>query len=128
MPTAATQAKTKVKKLTQTKAELPSLRFYHSPALRLQTLALLETLESAQHHPSHGPALADLVNDLIDAGMEHYFLRPLKLADVGFVTEQSARLGMSGAVRLISSVSRKFIERMDQQQLAVIAAHIRSLT
>jgi len=128
MPTAATPAKTKVKKLTQTKAELPSLRFYHSPALRLQTLALLETLESAQHQASHGPALADLVNDLIDAGMEHYFLRPLKLAEVGFVTEQSARLGMSGAVRLISSVSRKFIERMDQKQLAVIAAHIRSLT
>ncbi len=128
MPTSATQVKTKVKKLTPAKAEQPSLRFYHSPELRVQTLALLETLESAQHHPSHGSALADLVNDLINAGMDHYFLRPLKLADVGFVTEQSARLGMSGAVRLISSVSRKFIERMDKKQLVVVAAHIRSLT
>jgi hypothetical protein len=123
----ATQAKTKVKKVTQTKAEPPSLRFYHSPELRVQTLALLETLESDQHHPSHGSALADLVNDLINAGMDHYFLRPLKLADVGFVTEQSARLGMSGAVRLISSVSRKFIERMDKKQLRIVATHIRSL-
>jgi hypothetical protein len=110
-----------------TPAALPSLRFYHSVELRVQTLALLETLESAEHHPAHGQALADLVQELINAGMEHYFLRALKLAEVGFVTEQSARLGLSGAAKLISSVSRKFIERMDKKQLTVVAAHIRSL-
>jgi hypothetical protein len=49
------------------------------------------------------------------------------LAEVGFISEQSARLGMSGAVKLISSVSRKFIVRMDQAQIRVVAAHIRSL-
>ena len=59
--------------------------------------------------------------------MDYYFLKPLKQAEVGFLAEQSARLGMSGAVKLVSSVSRKFIIRMDHAQLLVVATHIRSL-
>ena len=71
--------------------------------------------------------MADLVNELIEAGMDYYFLKALKQAEVGFVVEQAARLGMSGAVKLISSVSKKFIVRMEPHQLLVVAAHIRSL-
>lgn len=105
----------------------PSLRFHHSKALRTKTNAVLDALEATPDHPKHGESLADLVNELIEAGMDYYFLQALKKAQVGFVTEQSARLGMSGAVKLISSVSRKFIVRMDKDQLLVVASHIREL-
>ena len=70
---------------------------------------------------------ADLVAELTEAGMDYYFIKPLKLAQVGFVGEQSARLGMSGAVKLISSVSRNYIVRMDKTQLLVVARYIREL-
>ncbi len=106
----------------------PSLRFYHSEVLRTRTHRVLAALEATPDQPKHREALAELVNDLIEAGMDYYFLRALKQADVGFVAEQSARLGMSGAVRLISSVSRKFIVRMAPPQILVVAAHIRTLT
>lgn len=106
----------------------PSLRFYHSKELRNKTDAVLAALEAKPEHPSHGESMADLVNELIEAGMDYYFLRALKQAQVGFVAEQSARLGMSGAVKLISSVSKKFIVRMDKDQLLVVASHIRTLT
>lgn len=105
----------------------PSLRFYHSKALRDKTNTVLSALETRPGQPRHGEAIADLVTELVDAGMDYYFLKALKQAQVGFVAEQSARLGMSGAVKLISSVSRKFIIRMDQAQLLVVATHIRSL-
>ena len=105
----------------------PSLRFYHSEKLREKTNTVLSALESQPGHPHHGEAIADLVTHLIEAGMDYYFLKPLKQAEVGFVAEQSARLGISGAVKLVSSVSRKFIIRMDQTQLLVVATHIRSL-
>jgi len=105
----------------------PSMRFYHSRALREKTHAVLEALEAAPGHPRHGDALADLVTELIEAGMDYYFMRALKQAKVGFVTEQSARMGMSGAVKLIASVNRKFIVRMDRDQLLVVARHIREL-
>ncbi|WP_210546201.1 hypothetical protein [Rhodoferax sp. PAMC 29310] len=106
----------------------PSLRFYHSKELRAKTNAVLDAIEAAPDLATHGESMADLVNELIDAGMDYYFLRALKKAQMGFVSEQSARLGMSGAVKLLSSVSRKFIVRMDKDQLLVVASHIRELS
>lgn len=88
---------------------------------------MLAGLQAKPDHPRHGAALADLVSELVEVGMDYYFLKAFKQAKVGFVAEQSARLGMSGAVRLISSLSRKFIVRMDEAQLLVVASHIRSL-
>jgi hypothetical protein len=114
-------------KAKATASTTPSLRFYHSDVLREKTNTVLSALESQPGHPHHGEAIADLVTHLIEAGMDYYFLKPLKEAEVGFVSEQSARLGISGAVKLVSSVSRKFIIRMDQAQLLVVATHIRSL-
>lgn len=105
----------------------PALRFHHATALRVKTNAVLDALEARPDQAKHGEAMADLVHELIDAGMDYYFLRALKKAQLGFVTEQSARLGLSGAVRIISSVSRQFIERMDRQQLLVVSKHIREL-
>lgn len=106
----------------------PSLRFHHSSALRAKTHAVLDAIEAEPTHPKHGNALADLVHELIEAGMDYYFLRALKQTQMGFVTEQSAKLGMSGAVKLISSVTRKFVLRMNQDQLLVVVSHIRALT
>lgn len=106
----------------------PFIRFYHSTALRDKMDATLGALEQAAHPETHRDALADLVDELTASGMDYYFLRALQLAKMGFVAEQSARLGMAGAVKLITSVSRKFIERMDAAQLLVVSRHIRDLT
>ncbi len=114
-------------KAKATTSSRPSLRFYHSEMLREKTDTVLSALETQPGHRNHGEAIADLVTHLIEAGMDYYFLKPLKQAEVGFVAEQSARLGISGAAKLVSSVSRKFIIRMDQAQLLVVATHIRSL-
>lgn len=112
---------------TTTAAAEPSLRFHYSKALRKRSDAVLGALESAPEKDHHADAVADLVADLVEAGMDYYFLRPLAEAELGFIKEQSARLGISGAVKLINSVSRKFIVRMDSAQLLAVAAHMRSL-
>ena len=54
-------------------------------------------------------------------------MRARRRAEVGFVAEQTARVGMSGALKLVNSMSRKFIVRMDREQLLVVAQHIREL-
>ena len=129
---AKTVAKTPAKAATTrvspsaAKAE-PSLRFYHSKALRARSDAGLDALEKSPTDARHGAAVADLVAALVEAGTEYYFLRALQLAKVGFLKEQSARLGVSGANQLINSVSRKFIVNMDSSQLLAVAAHMRSL-
>jgi hypothetical protein len=105
----------------------PFLRFHHSEELQARMLAVLTALEEAEDPENHRAALADLVAELTESGMDYYFLRALRLADSGYVAQQSARLGMSGAVKMISSVSRRFIMNMDRDQLLIVAAHIRSL-
>jgi len=88
---------------------------------------VLAALEAAPDHAKHRAALADLVAELTEVGMDYYYIRALRVAQVGFVGEQSARLGVSGAAKLISSVSRKYIMRMDDAQLLIVARHIREL-
>jgi hypothetical protein len=126
-----TRAKTAPKAAPKAKAKraaaVPFLRFYHSEELRAKTLAVLTALEQASDPERHRDTLADLVVELTESGMDYYYLRALKLSKAGFVAEQSARLAMSGAVKLIGSVSRRFIVRMDTAQLLVVSRHIREL-
>lgn len=129
----STAAKKTVTKGTTNPAETsaraePHMRFHHSQALRDKADAVLAALEVTPDDTRHGAAVADLVADLTEAGMDYYFLKALRRAQVGMIAEQSARLAMAGAVKLVSTVSRKYIVRMDQAQLLQVAAHMRDLS
>lgn len=89
--------------------------------------AVLTALEGADDPEDHREALADLVTELTESGMDYYYLRALKLSNAGTLTQQSAKLGMAGAVKMISGVSRRFIMRMNGKELLAVAGHIRSL-
>ena len=103
------------------------MRFSHSEALRTKTLDVLTTLEQSDDPTAHRGALAKLVVELNDVGMKFYFMEPLKLAKPGFLVEQSANLGMAGAIQVIGSVVRKIIGRMEAPQLLSVCASIRQL-
>ena len=105
----------------------PFLRFYHSESLRAKTLAILTTLEKAKDGKQHRDALADIVVELTDSGLEYYFMRPLKVAKAGFFTEQSANLGIGAVKRVFGSVIRNIIGRMDGPQLLSVCGSIRQL-
>ena len=105
----------------------PFLRFYHSESLREKTLAVLTTLEKAKDSKQHRDALADIVVELTDSGMDYFFLRPLKLAKAGFFIEQSANLGLGATKRVFASVIRNIIGRMDNPQLLSVCSYIRQL-
>jgi hypothetical protein len=104
----------------------PFLRFYHPLALRKKTLVVLEAVEAAPDPKQHRKALADLVVDLTRCGMDTYFMTPLKRAKAGFITEQSAGLGMAGAVQVLSSVIRSIIGGMGAPQLLSVCGSVRS--
>ncbi len=107
--------------------EKPFLRFYHSNELRAKTLAVLATLEQAPDPGKHGDALADVVVELTSAGMDFYFMRPLTAAKAGFIVEKSANLGLAGSIRVMGSVIRSVIGRMDGDQLLSVCGSLRQL-
>jgi len=105
----------------------PSLRFFHSAALRSRSNKVLAAIERDKDPTPHAAALSSLVLDLTEAGMNYYFLRPLQQAKVGFVARQTASLGMAGSLRVMSSVVRSILAGTNATQLRVIARHIRQL-
>jgi hypothetical protein len=105
----------------------PFLRFYHPEALRKKTLAVLDALEGAEDPTDHRDALADIVVELTNSGLDYYFMKPLKLAKAGFVVQQSANLGMAGARQVMGSVIRSILGRMDGPQLRSVCGSIRQL-
>ena len=108
-------------------AAKPSLRFYHSEALRKKTLSLLGAIEQAQDASTHRDALSDLVVELTNSGMDYYFAKQLKLAKPGFLVEQSANLGLAGVQQVMGSVIRQIIGRMDRPQVLSVCGSIRHL-
>jgi hypothetical protein len=105
----------------------PFLRFYHSEVLRKRTLSVLSTLEQAEDATAHREALANVVVELTNSGLDYYFMKPLKLAKAGFIVQQSANLGLAGAQQVMGSVIRNIIGRMDRPQLLSVRGSIRQL-
>jgi len=103
----------------------PFLRFYYSEALRKKTLSLLGKLERARDPTVHRDALADVVVELANSGLQYYFMQPLKLANAGFILEQSASLGLAGVQQVMASVIRQIIGRMEGPQLLSVCSSIR---
>lgn len=109
----------------QTTPGEPFLRFYHSAGLRKKTLDVLERLETSRDPTQHRAALADIVVDLTRCGMDTFFMEPLRLAKTGFITEQSAGIGMAGAIQVLSSVIRNIVGGMGAPQLLSVCGSIR---
>ena len=106
----------------------PYLRFYHSEALRTKTLSVLATLEQATDATKHRDDLANIVVELMNSGMDYYFMKPLKQAKAGFIVEQSANLGLAGVQQVMASVIKRVIGHMESPQLLSVCGSIRELT
>jgi hypothetical protein len=105
----------------------PSVRFFHSAALRQRADAVLARIERDDDPTRHASALSSVVVELTETGLEYYFLRPLQEAKFGFVARQTANLGMSGALRVMSPIIGRILGNADTPQLRGVARHIRHL-
>lgn len=110
---------------TPRKAHGPSLRFHLPEALHRRLLKVLAAVEAAEDPTAHREALADVVVALTDRGLEAYFMEPLEAAGAGFLTRQSANLGVAGAERVMGPLIRNIVSRMDGPQLLSVAGSIR---
>lgn len=107
-------------------ARRPFLRFYHPAPLRQRTLAVLDGLERSGDPRQHAEALAEVVVELTRCGLDTYFIQSLKRSKAGFIVEQSAALGLGGAVKVIAAVIRNVIGGMGAPQLLSVSASIRA--
>ena len=106
---------------------VPFLRFYPAKDLHKRLLAVLDQIEDASDSTMHRTKLSESVNELTSAGLDYYFIRTLKEAKVGFVTQQSANIGIIGVQQVMAPVIRNIVGRLEHAQLQAIANSIRQL-
>lgn len=107
--------------------ELPALRFHYPAALHARVLEVLGALETADDATPHRGALADVVLELTEAGLDHYFVKAVQDAKVGYVAEQTTKLGLSSIQKVMGPVIRRVIGGMDHDQLLSVSRHMREL-
>ena len=105
----------------------PALRFSYSTALRARTLKVLSAIEHDEDPTLHAGELRAVVLALTEAGMDFYYLKAVKDAKLGFMARQTAGLGVTGAVRIMSPILKSVLGGADGKQLRAIAKHIRML-
>lgn len=105
----------------------PSLRFFHSAALRARTDKVLVAIERDKEPTRHAGELADLVVSLTEAGLDYYYLKALEQAKASFMARQTANLGMGGALRIMSPMIRSILGGLEGGQLQIVSRHIRQL-
>jgi len=115
-------AKPAPKKIAAADAK-PFLRFPHALELRTTMLEVLETVENADRATVHAGRLTDLVLELTASGMDQFFLQSLKATN--FVVQQSAAIGLSGVQKVMGTVVRNIVGRMDDRQLLSVCGSIR---
>ena len=123
MPTPAKRAAPATAKRATKKAgepvSKPFLRFHHSHELRVKTLEVLVAVENAEKATAYSAELIELVLELTESGMDQYFLQSLKATKANFVVQQSAALGLAGVQKVMGTVIRNILGRMDDRQLLV---------
>jgi len=103
----------------------PFIRFHHSHELRVRTLEVLEAVESADKPSAHSGRLTELVLELTTSGMDRFFLQSLRATKANFVVQQSAAMGLSGVQKVMGTVIRNIVGRMDDRQLLTVCGSIR---
>jgi hypothetical protein len=125
MPTSPKPATRRARSKAEDPGSKPFLRFHHSHELRTRTLLVLETVETADEPTAHSGHLTELILELTSTGMDQYFLQSLKATQANFVVQQSAALGLSGVQKVMGTVIRNIMGRMDDRQLLSVCASIR---
>ena len=108
-------------------ASKTSLRFPLPPALRTRMLKILAKIDGDADPTKHTDDLCALVLTLTETGMDHYFLKAVADAKLGFVARQTAGLGVAGAMRVMAPIVRSVLGGADAAQLRGVSKHIHGL-
>ena len=105
----------------------PYIRFPLSEELHEKTIEMLDALEESENPKQYRDALGDLVVELTKAGMDYFFIGPLELAQVGFVKQKSATIGMAGIIKVMGPMICRIIGGLNRSQLMIICCYFRQL-
>lgn len=93
----------------------------------MQTLEVLDAIADSEDPLAHREALADVVASLTRSGLDYFFMQPLLRAQIGFVAQRSANIGLATMEKVMGSVGRSIIRHMDEKQLRSVCDSLCSM-
>lgn len=103
------------------------IAFRISPELRARTEAALAAVREAPADRPRVEELVEVILELTEAGLDYYYLEPLRRADVGAMSTAAARLGVAAAGRSLPTIVRRVVLPLDEAQILSIAEFIDEL-
>ena len=88
---------------------------------------MLDAIDHDDNPVSQREPLAESIMELMDAGMQYFFLDTVESFQMGFVVTQAANLGVLGVVRIMAPTVRNIIGRMDKGQLRQVSKIMRRM-
>lgn len=95
--------------------------------LRRRISEVVHAVRSSEAPSEQVSDLVDLVVDLTNRGLGHYFLHPLEVAGVGMVSLATAKVGIASAGKGIPLVVRRVLRSASDEELNEIVDFMEEL-
>lgn len=93
-------------------------------ALAQRALAIVGRLRDGTLGPEQADEAVDLVCDMTDCVMRHFFLRPAEALGLGIASRAAIDLGVRSTVKTTRMALRQILPRLDAAQLRQVADYI----
>lgn len=109
------------------KSEQPYIKFKYSKALRARVTRVLNRIDADDDPTEHREELCAMIEALMTAGMQFFFIGPMAVLKMGFVVDQAAALGVAGVQRIMGTTIRNIVARMNGDQLRKVSVIMRDM-
>lgn len=103
------------------------LAFPISRELRERIAEIALSIRGSEDPSEHVPELVELIVDLTNQGLGHYFLHPLEVAGVGMMSLATAKIGIASAGKGIPMVVRRVIRSASDEELLALVDFMEEL-
>jgi hypothetical protein len=88
---------------------------------------VLARLREAERPSERVSELIDVVVEMTDRGLTHYFLTPLEVAGVGRISQATAKVGLASVGKGLPLVIRKVLSSASDEELLALADFVEDL-
>ncbi len=93
-------------------------------ALGARAVDIVKRLRSGELKPSQSDEVGDLICEMTDHTMRHYFARPAEAFKLGIASRGAIDLGIRSTVKTIRMAVKQVLPRLSPEQFAQVADYI----
>ena len=93
------------------------LKFPISTKTEKQINDILIKLNEGEKIKSHNKEIANIVNSVIDEGMEYYFIKTIKRLKINPIIRKPFELGVNTSIRGLKIITPKILRVLSEKQL-----------